>query len=487
MNDLNNQLVQKIKASNAILITVSKDPSIDQLSGCIALTLMINKLKKHSTAVFSGQIPSVLEFLKPESTIDKNPESLRDFIVSLDKNKADKLKFKEENDLIKIYITPYKTALSEEDFSFSPGEFNIDLIIALGVKNKSELDQAIVAHNNILHDATIISINLDDAGDLGAINIVDKQVSSYCEFLTAISKLLADNILDEQISTALLTGIVAETERFSNTKTTPLTMSLSSELMKNGANPKLVATELMDNSLGSIENSLDTSEEPNIEESVFGVDHQNKDILSPANSADKLVDQEEVLPTPVTSVDPEQKEPEKVDSEIKSQSEVSDEDSSPQISKHEESLSQDRDSSLSEVSSTTQPLINSPEDINATLPDLATQLSSTTEQPADQFGPPPSSWRPSSDYPQIVKDNLDQLGSTNTLSSNDNSLSSDPLKENDMDSAKDAQNQTGLDQSLFSEPSSIGDTLGGFSSTSQTAPPVPPPVMPMTFDPQDKE
>jgi hypothetical protein len=55
---------------------------------------------------------------------------------------------------------------------------------------------------------------------------------------------LGKNLLDGQIATAYLTGIVAETDRFSNEKTTPVVMSLSSTLMAAGANQQLISNEL---------------------------------------------------------------------------------------------------------------------------------------------------------------------------------------------------------------------------------------------------
>jgi hypothetical protein len=63
--------------------------------------------------------------------------------------------------------------------------------------------------------------------------------------LVSLSDLLAkQGLFDAQISNALLTGIVAETQRFSNQKTTSLTMAASSKLLAAGANQQLVATEL---------------------------------------------------------------------------------------------------------------------------------------------------------------------------------------------------------------------------------------------------
>jgi hypothetical protein len=56
--------------------------------------------------------------------------------------------------------------------------------------------------------------------------------------------LLDKKLIDGQIATALLTGIVAETDRFSNAHTSPKTMSISAELMGLGANQQLVATKL---------------------------------------------------------------------------------------------------------------------------------------------------------------------------------------------------------------------------------------------------
>lgn len=52
------QLIQKIKAVNNILVTVSRNPSVDQLVSALALAMALNKLGKRSVAVFSGQIPA---------------------------------------------------------------------------------------------------------------------------------------------------------------------------------------------------------------------------------------------------------------------------------------------------------------------------------------------------------------------------------------------------------------------------------------------
>lgn len=239
------QVVERIKSANNILVTVSQNPNVDQLSACLGLTLMLNKLGKHATAVFSGQVPSTLEFLQPEDTIETNTDSLRDFIIALDKSKADKLRYKVEDEVVRIFITPYRTSLSEKDLDFSQGDFNVDVVVALGVQNKEDIDQAIVAHGRILHDATVVSVTKgQDVSDLGSINWNDPTASSLSEMLVSISESFQSGLLDPQMSTAFLTGIVSETERFSNEKTTPKVMTMSAQLMAAGANQQLIATEL---------------------------------------------------------------------------------------------------------------------------------------------------------------------------------------------------------------------------------------------------
>jgi hypothetical protein len=244
MDTQKQQIVDRLKQANNILVTVKSNPTVDHLAACIALTLALNKLGKHATAVFSGDVPSTIEFLQPEKTIEKNTDSLRDFIIALDKSKADKLRYKVEDKVVKIFITPYKTSISNRDLEFSQGDFNVDVVLALGVHQQNDLDQAITTHGRILHDATVVSVNVEAGPNLGSINWTKPNASSLSELVVEVMDGLDKTLLDGQIATAALTGIVAETDRFSNNRTSPQTMSISAELMAVGANQQLVATKL---------------------------------------------------------------------------------------------------------------------------------------------------------------------------------------------------------------------------------------------------
>ncbi len=239
------QVVERVRAATNVLVTVRSNPTVDELAATIGLTLMLNKLGKHATAVFSGEVPSTLEFLKPEDTLESNTDSLRDFIVSLDKSKADKLRYKVEENVVKIFITPYRTSITQDDLEFTQGDFNVDVVLALGVTQREELDQAITAHGRILHDATVVTVTAGQReSTLGAINWQEQAASSLSEMLVSISEAFQGGLIDTQMATAFLTGIVAETERFSNTKTNPKVMTMAAQLMAAGANQQLIANEL---------------------------------------------------------------------------------------------------------------------------------------------------------------------------------------------------------------------------------------------------
>ncbi len=249
MNDGNarQQIVESIKGNSNILVTVSTSPSVDELSAALGLTILLNNLGKRATAVVSGKIPPAITFLDPEKTFEDSANSLRDFIIALDKEKADHLRYKVDGDVVKIFITPYRTVLSDKDLEFSQGDYNVELIIALGVKDQDHLDKALDAHGRILHDATVATICAGtDTSTLGSISWQDEASSSLCEMLVGLSEALKDDkpLLDEQISTAFLTGIVSATDRFSNKLTSSRVMTMAAQLMAAGANQQLIAAKL---------------------------------------------------------------------------------------------------------------------------------------------------------------------------------------------------------------------------------------------------
>lgn len=251
MNDGNakQQIVEGIKANSNILVTVNDSPSVDELSAALGLTLILNKLEKRATSIFSGAIPPAITFLDPAKTFESTVDSLRDFIIALDKEKADHLRYKVDGDVVKIFITPYRTVLSDKDLDFSQGDYNVEMVIALNVATQDHLDKALSAHGRILHDAAVMTISSGtEPSSLGSVDWRETGASSLCEMLVSLAEALKDDrpILDEQVATALLTGIVSATDRFSNDRTSSRVMTMAAQLMAAGANQQLIAAKLQE-------------------------------------------------------------------------------------------------------------------------------------------------------------------------------------------------------------------------------------------------
>ena len=98
------------------------------------------------------------------------------------------------------------------------------------MRSTADLDHALESHERILHDAAVTSISLDEPSHLGGIEWNNPRASGYSELLYALADVLVGEnkkMIDEQIATAFLTGIVAATERFSNSKTSSAVMRIA--------------------------------------------------------------------------------------------------------------------------------------------------------------------------------------------------------------------------------------------------------------------
>lgn len=267
-SDIVAEVSDRIRNASNVLIALSKDPSIDEFSAALGLSLILDKLNKRATAIFSGKIPNIIEFLQPEKTFEENTDSLQDFIVSLNAEKADHLRYKIEGDFVKVFFTPYrKETISEKDLQFSHGDFNVDLIISLNITEEAQLDDALREYGRIKHDASSINISAAAPGKFGDIEWGDPSASSICEMVVKLALDVQDPdepVIDDNVATTLLTGIISATNRFSNERTSADTMSVASNLMVSGANQQLIAKNIPVDILTKQPEPV--KEEPKIEE-----------------------------------------------------------------------------------------------------------------------------------------------------------------------------------------------------------------------------
>ncbi len=238
------QIVDNIRSVDTILVTVGQDPTVDELSAALGLTTFLNDIGKHATTVVSSTVPAAMGFLHAEDAFERTVDSLRDFVIALDKEKADHLRYKVDGDLVKIFVTPYRTVITDKDLHYSKGDYNVEMVLALGASSKTALDKAVAAHSQILQDSVVATIGLKPS-QLGAPDWANTGASSVCELVTElVEDLSEERAMSQQVANALLTGVVAATDRFSNDRTTSHAMTVAANLMAAGANQQLIVAKL---------------------------------------------------------------------------------------------------------------------------------------------------------------------------------------------------------------------------------------------------
>lgn len=238
-------VANKVRDVHNILVALSSDPSVDEIAAAIGLSIYLDRTGKRATSIYSGKTPNALEFLRPDKTFETTSDILRDFVIALDKDKADHLRYKLDGDYVKIFITPYKSRINEEDLEFSLGDFNIELVLALNVASGIDLDDALREHGRVMHNATVVNVTNGNPGKFGDIEWSDKSKSSISEMAAdLLYEIGGKNALMPDEATALLTGIVSATDHFSNNSTTADALEIGSRLMNSGADRELISENI---------------------------------------------------------------------------------------------------------------------------------------------------------------------------------------------------------------------------------------------------
>lgn len=239
------QIVERLKSAQSIVVTVNQSPKVDEIAAVLGLTRLLERFGKKVVAIISAPVPRELAFLKPERYIDDKIDRLRDFVIALDKEKADKLRYKAEDDVVKIFITPYKSAIDQSDLNFSQGDYNVDTVVVIGAASRENLDRVLVEHTSMLRDATVMSLSVgSDKATIGTPSWHEPEASSVAELLVSVADSLQSGLLDAQAAQALLASVVAATDGFRNQATTPKIMTIAAQLMASGADQQVIMDQL---------------------------------------------------------------------------------------------------------------------------------------------------------------------------------------------------------------------------------------------------
>lgn len=236
------QTSEAVRQAQSILVVTGQNPSVDQVASVVALAMILRKLGKKVTALVSEPPQRSLSFL-PLDNLDSNFGGLRDFILKVDLSKAevDKLKYTIDDGKLNIHITPFKGGFAPSDVTFAHGDYHYDLMIVVGVPTRARIDRAA----GDLTTTPMVNFDFHRSNDnYGAINLIDPTAASLAEMLVSLSESLENGLIDEPIATAILTGIIASTDRFTATHTTPKALTIAAQMMSAGAKQQQIIKNL---------------------------------------------------------------------------------------------------------------------------------------------------------------------------------------------------------------------------------------------------
>ena len=234
------QVVDILKTSQRILILSHKNPDGDCVGSLLALTLTLKKMGKEVTTVCADAPSAVFDYMPDTKLIENVFTGNRDFVISLETKdiQAQKIMYKTVGDKLDIIITPKNGKFTSEMLSSSDGGFHYDAVIALDCTDIERIGAPYEQNPQIFFEVPVVNIDHHAGNDFfGKINLVDMTATSTAEILVSLIESLSGDakFIDEEIATALLTGIITDTNSFQNTNTTPKSLTVAAQLVASGA------------------------------------------------------------------------------------------------------------------------------------------------------------------------------------------------------------------------------------------------------------
>jgi phosphoesterase RecJ-like protein len=228
-----------IRQADDILIPLSVRPDEDAVGSAVALKLFLEKIGKRVTILSLDPLPEKVKFLNGTAEVVSELSSGRDFIISLktEAASAEKLSYNITDGTLNIVVTTKEGSFKPEDVSFASGKPKVDLIIAVDTASLGRLGEVPAKYSELFNGAIPI-LNIDHhASDdfFGTVNLVDPLAASTSEILIGLFEAINRELIDENIATALLMGLLSDTASFQNTNTTPKSLTVAAQLLGFGA------------------------------------------------------------------------------------------------------------------------------------------------------------------------------------------------------------------------------------------------------------
>ncbi|MAF36406.1 hypothetical protein CL622_04780 [archaeon] len=251
---LTQQIRAQVERASHVLIAFKKQPTLDDVATAAALRLWLQGINKPVDVVCDGfTVPNQLAWLEGVDTFKPRLENLQKFIISLDTSgtEVDSFSYSAEGDKLNIYVTPKAGSFTDKHVKMKNADYRYDLIFTVGTPDLASLGKVFEDSTEFFHQVPIINIDFNPNNEsYGQINAVEVNAVASSEIVYQLLKVTnGDNGKDlkPNLTTSLLTGMIAATESFRQANVTPHALAAAGELMEHGADREAIVAKLYKN------------------------------------------------------------------------------------------------------------------------------------------------------------------------------------------------------------------------------------------------
>lgn len=241
------QVFEQIRKANRILIALPESASTDSVASGLGLKLFLSKLKKDAELVSSGALSSQLKFLPGVDAIASSLSGDKSLVVIVNTKarQLEELSYETLPDKASIFLKAKEGQFTPEDISFAKEKAPFDLVFVLDSASLADLGKLFEENTDVFYESPKINIDHKSENQLfGAVNLVDLTATSTGEVLSGLFEKFEEQLIDEDIATCLLAGIISKTESFQHIKTTPRSFLVASQLIALGGHQQEIIKAL---------------------------------------------------------------------------------------------------------------------------------------------------------------------------------------------------------------------------------------------------
>ena len=241
------QVQQALGSARNILLTIPKDFTVDAVASALGLYLILKKQGKAVDVVCDGFIlPESLHFLSESKVIQPQLTNVQKFVISVDDgDRIQDFSYSIENNKLNIYITPKEGSFESSQVKTHGSDYRYDVIVTLDAPDLGSLGDVYLKHTDFFDTTSIINIDHKPENEhYGQINIININDAATAGVLYRLINTIDIAVLDEQVATCLLTGLIAKTKSFKTPNVSPQTLKLASALLEAGANKDAIIKSL---------------------------------------------------------------------------------------------------------------------------------------------------------------------------------------------------------------------------------------------------